>query len=154
MKQQNIIIPIDVVDIKECVYKLFYGDKYVIIMAQSVWRSIESINADLERYYYGVPKTVKEGLYGRFCQYVVDTTSQKFLFEVLLESKNPYQLLKCCQLALDKGKGDRNCLSPNSEPYLSYRIQTPPFYLSEYARKEKYWINRGYYLNFRKWQYN
>jgi len=154
MKPPKITIPITIVDTEECVYKLFYGDKYVVVMAKLLWRSIDSINQDLERYHIGVPKTVKEGLYGRFCQYVVDNPGLKFRFEILLVSENPYQLLKCCQIELDKSKEDSNCLSTNTEPYLSYRIQTPPFYMRGKAQVEKYWINRGYYLNFRKWQIN
>lgn len=154
MKSSKIIIPIDVVDILESVYKLSYGDKYIIVMAQSTYRSVWSINDDLVRYNKGVSEKVKEGLYGRFCQYVTDNPGHKFKFEMILSSVNPYQLLKCCQLELDKGKDDINCLNTNTEPYLSYRIQTPPLYLSDYAKKNKYWINRGYYLNFRKWQYS
>lgn len=154
MKSPKIIIPIQVVDILESVYKLSYGDKYIVVMAKSVYRSVWSINDDLSRYYNGVTDRAKDGLYGKFCKYVIDNPDQKFKFDVLLVSKNPYNLLQCCQLQLDKSENDINCLNTSFVPYLSPNIQTPPFYLKGKAKEGKYWINRGYYLNFRKWQYN
>lgn len=154
MKPPKIIIPIDIVDTLECVYRLYYDEKYIIVMAKSMYRSVWSINEDLIRYHKGVTDKAKDGLYGNFCKYVIDNPNRKFSFDMLLISKNPYRLLQCCQLELDKAQSDTNCLSPNAEPYLSPNIQTPPFYLKGRAKEEKYWINRGYYLNFRKWQYN
>jgi hypothetical protein len=154
MKPPKIVIPIDLVDVLECVYKLSYGNKYIIVMAKSMYRSVWSINSDIERYDKGVRENTSDGLYGKFCRYIIDNPNNKFHFEMLLISKNPYKLLQCCQKQLDKSINDSNCLNTSFEPYLSRNIQTPPLYLKGKAKEEKYWINRGYYLNFRKWQIN
>ena len=151
MIHPKILIPIDVVDDEKCLFKLYYGEYYVIVMAKSVYRSVESINADLERYSIGNTKA-KDGLYGVFCKHVLSYPKEKFRFERISVCDSPYELLKACQIELDKSKGDKFCLNTNTEPYISKRIQTAYKYLTPTAQKNTYWINRGHYLNYRRWQ--
>ena len=151
MKHPKIIIPIDVVDDEKCLFKLYYGDYYVIVMARSVYRSIWSINDDIERYAKTDTKS-KDGLYGVFCKHVLAHPGMKFRFERIIVCESPYDLLKSCQIELDKSREDKFCLNTNTEPYISKRIQTAYKYLTPTAQEKMYWINRGHYLNFRKWQ--
>lgn len=153
MKPPKIIIPIYVVDIKACVYKLYYGEYYIIIMSNSIYRSIWSINDDLARYYsYNGQERSKDGLYGKFCKHVLANPKQKFRFEMLFVSDSPYEILKACKLALDSAKEDTYCLNTSYEPFVSKRIQTNPKYLTKAATEHKYWISRGHYLNYKKWE--
>ncbi len=76
--------------IEECVYKLWYGQKYII--------------------WYGMT------LYGSFFhkkiyQYMYDHRRLDLRVEILLESDNHYQILKQQQLMLNDAKKDKNCLN-------------------------------------------
>lgn len=143
----EIVAPKNIAEIKECVYKLFYGDKYIVVMAKSIYRSVWSINDDLTRYYTGVKETVKEGLYGKFCKHIVDNPGETFSFEMILVTDNAYELLKQCQLELYKGENDVNCLNTSFTPYINKDLQKPAN-----KRKTHWWINRGTYLNFCNWK--
>ena len=151
MKYPEIVIPIDVVDDEKCLYKLYYREHYIIVMARSVYRSVWSINDDLKRYAIGNTKA-KDGLYGVFCKHVLSNPGGKFRFERITVCDSPYQLLKACQIELDISSKDKLCLNTNTEPYISKRIQTAYKYLTPTAQKNTYWINRGHYLNYKKWQ--
>jgi hypothetical protein len=150
MKPPKIVIPIDIVDDEKCLYKLYYGKYYIIVMAKSVYRSVESINADLERYSIGNTKA-KDGLYGVFCKHVLSNPKEKFRFERIAVCDSPYELLKLCQIELEKSYGDKLCLNTNKEPYISKRIQTAYKYLTPTAKEKMYWINRGHYLKYISW---
>lgn len=144
----KIEIPLYLENIQGCVFKLYYGNYYIVVMGRSLkWQS-NMISGDIERCFRG--KSVG-ALYLSFSKKVSSTPGLEFRFELLFESDNPYQLLKRTQEELDDALSDPYCLNSSFEPYLSSRIQTPPIYS---RWKDKYWINRGHYLNFRKWQYS
>ena len=148
MKYPKIIIPLGIVDVLECVYKINYTDKYIVVMAKSVYRSIDSINQDIERYHKGINESFnKNNLYSKFYSYIIDNPGAKFSVELILSTNNAYQLLKCCQMELDKGRIDDNCLNSIFSPYINKEIQKP---LNK--RKTHWWINRGSYLNFCRWK--
>lgn len=153
----KITIPDNLKEVKGCVFKLYYGDKYVISMGRTLAWPIKSIQDDIDRYSDNMPSAKsKERLYWKFCQYVKKAKPHEYRIEVLLESESPYQLLKFCQLELDKAKDDINCLNTFFTPYISKRIQTAHKFLKERkysdGTKNVAWINRGHYLNFRHWQ--
>lgn len=155
----KIIIPDNLLEVKGCVFKLYYGEKYIISMGRSLAWPIKTIQADIDRYSENMDSAKsKERLYWKFCRYVKLAKEREYRIEVLFESENPYQLLQRCQIELDNSKDDTNCLNTFFEPYLSKRIQTAPRYLK--GRKYKdgteniSWINRGHYLNFKRWQNN
>lgn len=148
----SVKLPHSLATIEKCVFKLFYGDAYIIMMGKTLQRQVEIIIQDVEKYKRG--KWSRGDMYLSFYQHIVKNPNLYFEVELLLEDESPYQLLKRCQYELDEGAGDHDCFNLNTEPYLSRFIQTPPIYLTQKRRAYKYWINRGYYLNFRKWQYN
>lgn len=152
-----IVIPPELVDTQGCVFKLSYGSKYIISMGRSLAWPIKSIQDDIDRYVDNMNSAKsKERLYWKFCRIVKLGKTREFKIEVILESENPYQLLKCCQISLDNVKGDTNCLNTFFTPYISKRIQTAPKFLKERKYKDgtqnNSWINRGHYLNFKRWQ--
>lgn len=150
-------IPDNIKEVKGCVFKLSYGKSYIISMGRSLRWPIESIERDINQYILRNDSAEdKRRLYWKFCR-EVRMYKRKFNIEVLFESENPYQLLKSCQTELDKAKDDRNCLNTFFEPYISKRIQTASKFLKERkykdGNKNASWINRGHYLNFKRWQH-
>lgn len=157
--QYKIEIPDGIKDAKACVFKLYYGEKYIISMGRSLAWPIKTIQADIDRYSDNLESAKShERLYWKFCRLVKLGKEREFKIEVLLESESPYQLLKRCQLELDNSIEDINCLNTFFEPYISKRIQTSTKFLKERKYKDGTlnisWINRGHYLNFRKWKSN
>lgn len=148
MKHPKIVIDINVVDVMECVYKIHYNGKYIVVMAKSMYRSVWSINDDLERYHRGVnEKFNKNNLYSKFYDHVLNSPKSKFTFEMILISNNAYQLLKHSQIELDRGKQEGNCLNTYFSPYINRDLQKPLR-----NRKTNWWVNRGSYLNFCNWR--
>lgn len=144
-----IIIPDELAKMEYCVFKLYYHDRYVIMMGKRVVRQIEIIQDDMRKYFCG--RRDYKDFYFSLYEYIYNNQGQEFKFELLIHNPSPYQLLKRCQIEFDEAIADTNCLNSNFQPFLSKMIQTPPFYQK---RKYEYWINRGQYLNFRKWQIN
>jgi hypothetical protein len=149
MDAPKIVIPYNLVDVQGCVFRLYYGDRYIIMMGKTLFRQAEIIRDCMNKYFRG--RRDYKDIYFNLYEYVYNNPDKKFRFELVFTHHNPYLLLKCCQLNLDEAVGDTDCLNSNFVPYLSRMIQTPPIYLKKHY---PYWINRGYYLNFRKWQYN
>lgn len=148
MKPPKIIIPIDVVDILGCVYKVHYGTKYIVVMGKSMYRSVDSINQDIERYHKGINENFnKNNLYSKFYQYMVANPKLRISIEMIVSTDNAYLLLKNCQIELDKGLLDPNCLNSKFTPYINKDLQRPAN-----KRKTHWWINRGSYLNFCAWK--
>ena len=145
MKPPKIVIPIDIVDTLGCVYKLHYAGKYIVVMGKSTYRSVWSMNDDLERYFKGVnEKYNQNNLYKNFYQHVLANPGNKFSFEMIISTDNAFQLLKHCQIELDRGSIDPNCYNTFFEPYIRKDIQKP----LEKQKGKKWWISRGSYLNF------
>jgi hypothetical protein len=148
MKPPKIIIPYDFVDTLGCVYKVKYKEKYIIVMAKSIYRSVDSLNYDIERYFKGVnEKFNKSNLYQDFYKYMVANPDSKPYIQMISQSDSAYQLLKNCQIELDKGRADGNCLNTQFTPYVNKELQKP---LNK--RKNVWWVNRGAYLNFCHWR--
>jgi len=155
----KITIPDNLKEVKGCVFKLYYGNHYIVLMCNLLVRQIESIAGDINRFENKVKSSMSaERLYWNFCWYISNHPNEEFKIDILLQSESPYQLLKRCQIEIDESLADELCLNNNIIPFLSRRIQTPKYFWDKVVPKiygeYKYWINRGHYLNFRKWQYS
>ena len=151
-----IVIPPDFVDMKKCAFRLYYGEKFVVIVCNSVYRQIEIIRESLA-YYIGTKRAYLKDVYRPLYEYIKDNPGKKFRFELISVNESPYRLLQKSQIAIDEGILNGNCLNLTDTPKVSRYIQAPDLYLSDWEKKfkaENKWINRGHYLNFRKWQYN
>lgn len=145
---KKITVPYNLKEIKGCVFKLFYGDKYIVVMGKTLVRQVEMINNDIDRYFKNTQMGRSEGnIYFRFYYYIHSNPDLSFRFELVLQSENAYHLLKTCQIELDKGSKDDNCCNMIFEPYINKDIQRPIK-----NRKFIWWINRGSFLNFKRWQ--
>lgn len=123
------------VDIDACVYRLWYGDKYVIVKGKNLAGSVYLIQKGLAYFLAGGGKASessaagvkgeghKEGqgkntFYFQFYTFVKDHPGLEWKVEVVLESDNGYQLLKREQIELAGAINDKRCLSGNVEAYI------------------------------------
>jgi hypothetical protein len=142
-----------------CVFKVFYGDKYIISMGKYLKNALDMLNIDIsgmKNKRDSLFKKDKGGQFIIFSDYVYNNPDHEFKVDILLRSNNPYRLLKRCQVELDDAIADRDCLNSFFIPFLSRKIQCPIKWWSEREKKKNkpYWINRGHYLNYRKWLYS
>lgn len=128
-----------------CVYKLHYGNKYLIIKGENLPGSLFFFK---KGYAYHVGYNQKESddksnkLYIAFYRHIQRHPGLQFNVEIIATG-TPYQLLKSEQLALDAALKDSRCANSNLEAYIpQYR-----------PKNKRYggWISKGDYLNFRKW---
>lgn len=113
-------------------------------------RQVDSIRYDIERF---LKQTTlgrnQNSLYFKFYEYIADNPKGKYKFELLFTHAKPYQLLKHCQIELNKASLDDNCLNSQFTPYINKSIQLA---LNKQNPKKVWWVNRGSYLNFMNWK--
>lgn len=141
-------------EIKGCVYRLWYGDKYVIIKGKSFDGSVYFFKNGL--YYYenggcgqgneldGRGKKVWDGantFYHAIYTHIINHPGLNWQVELLFQSDNPYQLLKREQIELTGAIKDKRCLNSNITSYI-------PKYNSK--TKTYGWVGKSHVLNFRK----
>jgi hypothetical protein len=147
------------IDILACVYRLWYGDKYVIVKGKNLAGSVFLIQKGLAYFIAGGGKASeqsaagvkgeghKEGqgkntFYFQFYTHVKTNPSLNWQVEVIIESDNGYQLLKGEQIELAAAIADKRCLNSNVEAYI------PKFR----AKSSMYgdWIKPAHVLCFKK----
>ncbi len=122
-----------------CVFKLFWGEKYVIVKCKYFARARTLIETGLK---YFLKNNHHDNLYHKLFLHIKNTPFNTFNVEFLFKRDNPYELLKNEQIELDKSCTDNNCLNTSFEAYIPKYTQ---------VNGKKSWINRGYYLNFHQW---
>ncbi len=133
-------------NVSGCVYKLWYYEKYVIVKCKTLARSVMIVKETFARFFKNTPKGRKEtDYYHKLFVYVMDNPFNDFSIEIILQSDNPYELLKAEYLSLQAGKADEKCLNQEFDVYIPVFTQ---------VNGKKSWINRGYYLNFMEWKRN
>jgi hypothetical protein len=125
--------------INGCVFKLFWGNGYVVIKGKTFLRQRTIIQSSLDLF---LRKGTKDRHYSKFFEYIKAHTGSSFEVEILYLDENPYQLLINEQTWLEKCKNDINCMNTIFDAYIPKGIQG----------SRKSWINRGHYLNFKMWQ--
>lgn len=140
-------------EVASCVYKIYYGDKYLIIKGKTLSGSVYLLQKGYAQFIAGgggsgnnaagSGHTEWDGIntyYKQFYQHV-HKNNLSFSVRVLLESDNHYDLLKKEQQELNLSIKDKKCLNSNVESYIpKYRKST----------KMYGWINRGSVLSFKK----
>ena len=133
-----IVISEDYFETESCVYKLFYGYRYVIVKAKTLAGSIYLFEKGYASFIAGGGGTGKdkagEGqkewdgtntFYFKFYNYIHDNPKLLFKIDVLLETNNYYQLLKREELELRVCMNDRKCFNSNVTAYIpKYRAKT------------------------------
>src|SRR5690242_20472505 len=95
-------------NVEGCVYRLWYADRFIIIKGKTLFRSIQTIEVDLDYFFKGTEK--EKNLYHDFYIHIQANPFQQFNIELILQSNNPYELLKAEYLALEQGYGDLKCM--------------------------------------------
>jgi hypothetical protein len=125
------ILPTVDQEVESCVYKLFYGEKYIIVKGKTLSGSIYFIltNGYSKFLAAGGGRGNKNGgtgqkewednnnFYKKFYTWI-KRNNLSFKIEILLETNNPYQLLKAEQVALNMSIKDKNCLNNNVTSYI------------------------------------
>lgn len=125
-------------EVAACIYKLYYGDRYVIIKGKTLAGSIYFVlqNGYSKFLAAGGGTGRKKGgagqkeweesnhFYKKFYRWV-KKNSFTFTVEVILESDDAYELLKREQIELNKSIRDKKCLNNNVLAYIpKYREKT------------------------------
>lgn len=127
-------------NVQGCVFKLFWGEKYVIVKCKTFAYAKKIIEKSM---FYHFKTGMNDNLYGRFFDYIKTAPFYSLRVEILAETENPYQLLIKEQLSLNEAKNDQNCLNASFDAYIPQFTQ---------VNGKGSWINRGYYLNFMIWK--
>src|SRR6185503_6497455 len=117
-------------NIKSCVFKLYWGEKFVIIKCRTYARAKTIIEQSI---FYHLKTGMNDKLYNSFFDYIDTNSEQQFTFEVITEEKNPYLLLIAEQKELNANRDNPNCMNVNTTAYIPKGIQG----------NRKTWINRG-----------
>ncbi len=126
-------------EVEGCVYKLYYGDVYVIVKGKTLSGSIyliekgyayfvaggggsqDNLHPSEKRKEFGEGQkegTTNNTFYWQFYTYMQHNPNLNGRIEIILESNNAYQLLKAEEMALEKAIKDRNCLNNNVHAYI------------------------------------
>jgi hypothetical protein len=125
--------------VKGCVFKLFWGDAYIIAKCHYFdWYK----NTIEQALYSHFKKNKPDLLYNRFFGFIRTHPFYTFRVKILFQSESPYRLLCREQEELEKAQADANCFNTSFEAYVPKGIQG----------KRKSWISRGTYLNFMMWK--
>lgn len=144
---------------ESCLYKLYYGDKYIIAKGKTLAGSVFLIEKGYAYFIAGGGGTgrrhlggegQKEGdgkntYYRKFYTYIKKNPGLEFRIEVILEDNNGYQLLKAEQVELNKAFRDKKLMNNNITSYIpQYRAKT----------KSYGWISRAHVMNFKRFVKN
>mgnify|MGYP000892593253 CR=1 FL=1 len=144
-------------EVESCLYKLFCGKKYIIVKGKTLAGSVYLIQKGYAYFIAGGGRKGnkagdghKEGsgtntYYFNFYKHIKKNPTQEVRIEIILESNNPYQLLKIEQIELTKSFKDKNNLNNNITSYIpKYRTAT----------KSYGWIPKSAVLNYKKFLKN
>lgn len=122
------------------VYKLWYGQKYIIVKGKTIGGSLFLI----ERGFSWFNKKMDNNgiLYRHFYSYIKSKPSLSFELEIILKSADALCILKKEQDELDKARYDRYCLNNQIEAYLPQYNEATGMYG---------WIEKSAILSFQKY---
>lgn len=131
--------------VNECVMKLFFKKKYVIVKGKTAVGALKCIFRIMSDYSGKKSSNLPEdNLYLHFVKYFwEETRGFTFRVQLLAITKNAYDLLKTEQTRLWWGEKDPNCLNNTIDAYI-------PIYREE--TRSYGWLNTGNVLNFLKWK--
>lgn len=146
-------------EVESCLYRLYYGDRYIIAKGKTLAGSVFLIEKGYAYFIAGGGGTGRRNLggvghkegdgkntyYRKFYSYIKKNPALDFRVEVILESNNGYQLLKAEQEELTKAIRDKKLLNNNITAYIpKYRVDTQSYG----------WISRAYVMNFKRFLKN
>jgi len=141
-------------EVESCVYKLYHGNKYVIVKGKTLTGSVHLIEKGYQAFMTagggtgrgqgGQGQNEWDGVntyYLKLYKYIYDNPKLISRIEILNESNSGYELLKTEHIELQKSIKDKNCINNNVQAYIpKYRKST-----NSYG-----WISKAHVLNFQK----
>lgn len=127
-----------------CVFRFWYGEKYVIVKSKSFIGGIVCVESGF-RALSKKPRDEwpEDHLYTHLFDYMIANPDQELEVDLIIESQNPYRLLVIEQKELMLCQKDPNCLNNTVDAYVPvYNEDTQLFG----------WINKGYVLAFYRWK--
>lgn len=152
----NITLTEEQSEVASCVYKLHISGKYLIVKAKSLESSLFFIDKGFQSFLMrggwvingkGAGEGQKEGVtnntfYMPLYKLLKKDVAAPVTVEIILESSDAFQLLKCEQEELNGHIGDKKCLNTNIAAYIpKYNPKT---------RKHN-WISKYMVDKFKKW---
>lgn len=145
-------------EVASCVYKLYCGDRFLIVKGKTLAGSIYLIEKGYAAFIAagggtgnkqgGDGQKESDGVntyYRAFYTYWKKNPDLPLYYKVMLESDNPYELLKCEQELLDESINNKRCLNNNIKAYIPiFRKKTQMYG----------WMNKGSVLAFKKYLKN
>ncbi len=141
-------------EVESCVYRLFYGDRYIIAKGKTLAGSIFLLQKGYAYFLVGgggsgnelsgeghKEADGKNTFYFKFYRFVSKNPHLSSRIELIIESNNGYQLLKNEQIALNKAIRDKKCLNSNIYAYIPQCRSKVGMYG---------WISKAHYLNFKR----
>lgn len=146
------------------VYKIFYGDKYLVVKGKTISGSLFLLVKGYGYFLYGGQgsgnkaeeigngRKLTVGVnehYWKFYSYVKTHPKLEWRLEIILRSDSGYRLLRAEQEALDAGVKDKNMLNSNVQAYIPKLRE---------ANKEKHtlamygWLTPQAVTRFLNWQ--
>jgi hypothetical protein len=102
--------------INACVYRLSYGDKFIIVKGKTLTGSMFVIQKGFGWFREEIVRA--DTLYVHFYRYIRDNPGKKFRVRVITKAANPYFLLKREQQELDRERYNPNMLNNRLESYI------------------------------------
>ncbi len=134
--------------INNCIYKLFYGDHYVVVKAKHCAGSLRAIQKSLNQYLRGSESQRNPAvnkLYYKFFQYIENNPGQPFSATVFFAEGTDYQALMMEQRYLFASSRDRRCLNARQDAYVC----------KWNSEKEMFnWLSQNAVLNFNRYKGN
>lgn len=127
-------------DVQECVYRLWYHDRYVIMKGKTLAGNFFLFQKGF-RYYKPDTDPDKPELHEHIYRYMADNPGGVYRIELLGEGNDHYKLLVMELDELRSSAKDKKCLNGNAEPYV------PKF---NKKTKRFGWLNQGAALNYFK----
>lgn len=153
-----VTIPEEYFEVESCIYRLSYGDRFVIVKGKTLTGSIYLIERGYRAFLTSGGGTGRQrggegqnewdgvnAYYFKLYKYIHDHPNQNFKVEVLLESNNHYQLLKAEEDELQKELSNPKCFNSNVSAYI-------PVYRKKSGMYG--WINKGSVLAFKRYLKN
>lgn len=102
---------------KSCVYKIWAADYFFIWKCQALHNSMYHIGGDIERRVRLGPKP--GNIFSKLVDHLVSENISELEVEVILQSDDPFELLKLEHETLLLNSGNKKCLNTSFKPHIS-----------------------------------
>ena len=110
------------------VFKLFYGDIYVVHKGKTLAGSLFMLQKNLGYYIaydHNKDNKFEKDYYFKFYDFIRRNPDRNFRVEVILKSCDAFEVLKTEQIELNKALGDKKCYNNNIQAYIpTFREKT------------------------------